>query len=104
MVISTYISTCLVIQSCPTLCEPMDYSLPGSSVCGDSPGKNTGVACHFPSPGDLPNPGIKPESPALAGSFFTAEPWPAQSNSLLELKLIFSSVQSLSRVRVFATP
>ena len=28
----------------------------------------------FPSPGDLPNPGIEPESLALAGSFFTTEP------------------------------
>ena len=28
----------------------------------------------FPSPGDLPDPGIEPESPALAGRFFTAEP------------------------------
>ena len=28
----------------------------------------------FPSPGDLPNPGIKPTSPALAGEFFTTEP------------------------------
>jgi len=28
----------------------------------------------FPSPGDLPDPGIKPISPALAGRFFTAEP------------------------------
>ena len=28
----------------------------------------------FPSPGDLPNPGIEPMSPALAGRFFTAEP------------------------------
>ena len=28
----------------------------------------------FPSPGDLPNPGIKPPSPALAGRFFTTEP------------------------------
>ena len=27
----------------------------------------------FPSPGDLPHPGIKPRSPALAGRFFTAE-------------------------------
>ena len=27
----------------------------------------------FPSPGDLPNPGMKPMSPALAGRFFTAE-------------------------------
>ena len=28
----------------------------------------------FPSAGDLPNPGIKPESPAFAGSFFTSDP------------------------------
>ena len=27
----------------------------------------------FPSPGDLPDPGIRPESPALAGRFFTTE-------------------------------
>ena len=39
----------------------------------DSPGKNTGVGCHFFSR-DLPNPGIKPKSPALAGGFFTTEP------------------------------
>jgi len=28
----------------------------------------------FPSPGDLPDPGIKPEYSALAGGFFTADP------------------------------
>ena len=28
----------------------------------------------FPSPGDLPRPGIKPMSPALAGGFFATEP------------------------------
>ena len=28
------------------LCNPMDYNPPGSSVHGDSPGKNTGVGCH----------------------------------------------------------
>ena len=28
----------------------------------------------FPSPGDLPDPGIEPVSPALAGGFFTTEP------------------------------
>ena len=33
----------LVAQLCPTLCDPMDCSPPGSSVDGDSPGKNTGV-------------------------------------------------------------
>ena len=30
-----------------TLCDPMDCSPPGSSVHGDSPGKNTAVSCHF---------------------------------------------------------
>ena len=52
----------------------MDYSLPGSPVHGDSPGKNTGVGCHFLPPGNLPDPGIELVSPALAGEFFTAEP------------------------------
>ena len=33
-------------QLCPTLCNPMDCSLPGSSVHGESPGENTGVGCH----------------------------------------------------------
>ena len=36
---------CLVAQSCPILCNPMDCRPPGSSVHGDSPGKNTGVGC-----------------------------------------------------------
>ena len=34
---------CIVTQLSPTLCDPMDGSLPGSSVHGDSPGKNIGV-------------------------------------------------------------
>ena len=37
----------LVTQLCPTLCDHMDCSPPSSSVCGDSPGKNTGVGYHF---------------------------------------------------------
>ena len=35
------------LQLCLTLCDPMDCSSQGSSVHGDSPGKNTGVASHF---------------------------------------------------------
>ena len=52
---------CLVAQSCPALCDPMDYSRPGSSLYGDSPGKNTGVGCHalpqeiFPTQGSNPS-------------------------------------------------
>ena len=36
-----------VAQSCLTLCDPMDCSLPGSSCLWDFPGKYTGVGCHF---------------------------------------------------------
>ena len=35
-----------VTQSSPTLCDPVDHNLPGSSVHGDFSGKNTGVGCH----------------------------------------------------------
>ena len=34
-----------LLQSCPTLCDPRDGSPPGPPW--DSPGKNTGVGCHF---------------------------------------------------------
>ena len=37
---------CLVTQLRLTLCDPLDCSPAGSSVHGDSPGKNTGVGCH----------------------------------------------------------
>ena len=43
------------LQSCPTLCHPMSCSLPGSSVHGNSPGKNTGVGC-MPSYRGSPQP------------------------------------------------
>ena len=35
------------LQSCPTLCDPIHCSPPGSPRPWDSPGKNTGVGCHF---------------------------------------------------------
>ena len=35
------------LQSCPTLCDPIDGSPRGSPHPWDSPGKNTGVRCHF---------------------------------------------------------
>ena len=53
---------CLATQLCLTLCNPMNSSPPGSFVCGDSPGNNTGVGCHgllqriFPTQGS--NPGL----------------------------------------------
>ena len=41
------VCVCLVTQSCPTLCNTLDCSLPDSSVHGDSQGKNNGVGYHF---------------------------------------------------------
>ena len=49
-----------VAQSCVTLCDPMDCSPPGSSVHGDSPGKNTGVGCHALLQGIFPTQGSNP--------------------------------------------
>ena len=57
------------LRSCLTLCGPQDCSPPGSSVHGDSPGKNTGVGWN------LPDLGTEPKSltpPVLAGGFFTS--------------------------------
>ena len=40
-------ATAKSLESCPTLCDPMDGSPPGSPGPWESPGKNTGVGCHF---------------------------------------------------------
>ena len=50
------------------------YSLPGSSVHGDSPGKNTTVGSLSILQGNLPNPGTKPRSPALQADSLLIQP------------------------------
>ena len=50
----------LVTQSCLTLCDPIDCSPQGSSVHRNSPGKNTGEACHSILQGIFPNQGSEP--------------------------------------------
>ena len=62
--------------------RPMNCSLQGSSVHGDSPGRKTRVSCHVlntgmgchPPPGDLPNPGIESRSPSLQADSLSSEP------------------------------
>ena len=54
---------CLVIQSCPTPCNSMDCSPPGSFVHGDSSGKNTRVGCHALLQGIFPTQGSNPGLP-----------------------------------------
>ena len=55
-----------VTQSCPTLCDLMDYTVHGILQAR--------ILEPFPSPGDLPNPGIEPRSPALRADSLPAEP------------------------------
>ena len=114
---ATFRTVCVCVlatQSCPTLYDPMDCSLPGSSVHGilqarileclaisfsrgsSQPKDRTWVSCisgahqallstrfsrqeywsglPFPSPGDLPSPGIKPGSPVLQADSLPSEP------------------------------
>ena len=54
------VCVCLATQLCPTLCDPMNGSLSGSSVHGDSLGKNTGVGCHALLQGIFPTQGLNP--------------------------------------------
>ena len=72
----TYLSICLhfffvqlcarakSLQSCSALCDPMDCSLPGSSVHGILQVRILDWVA-IPFPGNLPDPGIEPGSPTL---------------------------------------
>ena len=61
------------LQSCPTLCNSMDCSPPGSSVKECSWQEYcSGLPCT--PPGNLPNPGMEPMSPALQADWLSTEP------------------------------
>ena len=63
----------IVAQSCPALCDSMDCSPPGSSVHGVLQARILEWVANL-SPGDLPNSGIEPRSPALQADSLPAEP------------------------------
>ena len=63
---------------------PHNCSLPGSSVHGDSPGKNTGLGCHFLLQGIFPTQGWSQVS-YIAGRFFTI--WHTRKGICLTLPL-----------------
>ena len=70
------VCVCLVAQSCLTLCDSLDCSLPGSSVHGVFQARILEWIA-LPFPGDLSNPGMEPVSlgiPALQADSFPAEP------------------------------
>ena len=68
---------CLVAQSCPAYCDPMDSRAMGSRRAlwtllsmGILQARTLQLVA-MPSSKDLPNSGIKPRSPAIAGKFLT---------------------------------
>ena len=64
----------------------MDCSPPGSSVHGDSPGKNTGIGLLCLPPWDLPNPGIELRSPSLQADSLPSEK-PGEQVSFQEISI-----------------
>ena len=60
------------LRLCPTLCNPLDCSPLGSLSMGFSR-QEYWSGLPFPSPGDLPNLGIKPRSPALQADALPTE-------------------------------
>ena len=77
------------LQSCPALCDPMHCSPPGSFVHGVLQARMLEWVPCLP-PGDLPNPGIKPRSPALKADSLPLEP-PGESY-LLYIHVLFHGI------------
>ena len=104
-----------VAQSCPTLHDPMDCSLPGSSAHGIFPGKSTGVGCHCLLPSSAAAKSLQ-SCPTLCNSTDGSPPGSAiprilQARTLEWVAISFSNVwkwkvkvKSLSRFRLLATP
>ena len=70
-----YIVMCIsVTQSCLTLCDLLDYIAHQAPLSMGFSRKEYWSGLPFPSPGDLPNLGIKPESPALLEDSLASEP------------------------------
>ena len=57
-----------------TLCDPMDCVASQALLSREFSRQEYWSDLTLPTPGDLPDSGIKPVSPALAGGFFTTEP------------------------------
>ena len=73
-----------VAQSCSTFCNPMDCSPPGFSIHGIFQARIL-----FPSPGDLPDPGIEPGSPTLQADAFLYKMWWELADRIITLFCIF---------------
>ena len=77
----------LVTKSCLTLCDSIAHLAPQPMGLSR---QEYWSGLPFPSPGDLPNPGIEPGSPTLEADALTSEP-PGKPSPLVALLLIFIS-------------
>ena len=87
---------CLVTQSCPILFNPMNCILPGSSVHGDSPDKNTGVCCRVLLQGIFPIQGWNPGLPHSKQILYHLNHQGSPSNSRSSIKIWQNQAGSLS--------
>ena len=69
--VSDKMKVLVAAQSCLILCDPIDCSLPGFSVHGDSPGKNTGVGSHSLLQGIFQAQGLNPGLLHRQADFFS---------------------------------
>ena len=74
MLVSGQITLVFIVQSCLTFCDPMHCSMPGSSVHGILQARILEWVA-IPFSRDLPNPAIKPRSPALQVDSSQSECW-----------------------------
>ena len=63
-----------ISETYPTLCDPMDCGLPGSSVHGILQVRVLEWVAMLSPPGNLPDPGVQPKSPALQADSLLTEP------------------------------
>ena len=97
---------CSITQSCLTLCSPMECSLL-VPLPTEFSRKEYWSGMPFPTPGDLPNPGVEPRSPvppALAGrSFTTSAAWEAHVPVCTHTIEYYSSIKKNVILPVAAT-
>ena len=88
---------CLVSQPCLTLCDPMDCGPQAPLSLENLQARILKWAAN-PPPGDIPNPGLKPRSPALQAYSWPSEP-PGKPKNTGVGSLFFSGGSSWSRSR-----
>ena len=86
------VCVCSVAQLCLTLLDPIDYSLPGSSVDGTSQARILGGVA-FPSPGALPHPGME----AACSALWVDSLWLATREGSIQSMQVYASPLALDK-------